>query len=146
MGLEIRAASREEIAELYVNFAQHWTAAVDGRPVAIGSLSKTGERWWACFTIVGDVGRSGAAVVRGVRRRFGEHNQDIYAVCQSPAAERFLSLVGCVPTEETVNARRVWVWKPRQSAIGNRQSEKANPSFFPTADCRLPIAGSFQRN
>lgn len=118
MGLVVRSASREEIAELYINFAQHWTAAVDGRPVAIGSLSKTGERWWACFTIVGDVGRHGAAVVRGVRRRFIEHNQDIHAVCQSPAAERFLSLVGCVPTEETVNARRVWVWVPKARGNG----------------------------
>ncbi len=111
LGLTVRPAELQEIGAFYARFGRYWAATVDGQMVAMAAISRVGDRDWACFNVLGGTGNCGAAVVRALRRGLVAHGGPVYVSQQLEA--RLLEVIGFERTEETLDRRPVWVWRPK---------------------------------
>ncbi len=116
----VRPAELQEIGAFFARLGRYWSATVNGQTVAMGAISRVGDRDWACFNVIGGVGNHGAAVVRALRRELVAHGGPIYVSQQFEA--RLLEVIGFTPTDETLDRRPVWIFEKRQSSVVSGQS------------------------
>ncbi len=111
---DIGPATIEEVGAFYFASGEHVVIRIDGEAAALGAIKPIGDRAWVMLDLAPAAKAHGARVARSLRRYFHDRNDTFYAVCGFPEAERLLTLVGFVPTEETVaGGKRVWQWATR---------------------------------
>lgn len=115
---EIRNATDLEVANFYGSETTHKVMLVNGEPVAMTHCSRVNGRLWVMLKVNGQLSTQHASkLFWAARHKLREIGADepAYTVCQFPSAERFLATLGFVPTDETLDGHRVWMWTSEHS-------------------------------
>lgn len=110
----IRRPSFAEIEAFYNLRLSHHACEVDGEIVAMGTLTRAGDRLWGFFTVKdAPTPAQSRAVLYALMRGLRRINEPVYITTNEGVHERAIRLVrtlGFVTTGEIRNGQQVWLF------------------------------------
>lgn len=127
--VEVRKAKLSELEAFYAMRLHHYVAELDGKQLAMGTLSRAGGRLWAWFDVVeGLTARQRTAVIYALIKGLRSMREPIYVTSNEGVHERALRLLrslGFRTTGENAHGRQVWVWNSPDADVEPMQLEGA---------------------